>query len=153
MSRASQFLALLATTTVITSAAAAQAAPPAAPDIRVVTISSFRVPLGEDRQKVLDYMKKWMVEPARLNPNVLSYRIIQHFYGSNSSDVAIVAEYPNWAAIGADCAPCDKWFETNMPKENTAERKAVDDALALFQKYYSSHADQIYNANMAFAKR
>ena len=152
MSQASRFLALVATTTVMTSTATAQAVPPAAPDIRILTISTFRVPLGEDRQKVVDYMQKWMVEPARLNPNVLSYRIIQHFYGSNSSDMAIVAEYPNWAAITADCAPCDKWFETNMPKEGTPERKAVDEAQALFLKYYGTHADQIYNANMALAK-
>ncbi len=152
MSRASRFLALLATTTVMTSAANSQAAPSAPPAFRILTISSFRVPLGEDRQNVVDYMKKWMVEPARINPNVLSYRIIQHFYGSNSSDIAIVAEYPDWASITADCPPCAEWFESNMPKEGTPERKAVDEALALFLKYYGSHSDQIYSVDMTLAK-
>lgn len=152
MSPASRLLALVATTTVLTSPAGAQAAPQADPEIRILTISSFRVPLGEERQKVMDFMRKWMVEPARVNPNVLSYRIIQHFYGSNASDVAIVAEYANWEAITADCAPCDQWFEANMPKEGTPERKVVDEAQALFLKYYATHANQIYNANMALAK-
>jgi len=149
---APRVLTLIAFTTLMTSTADAQAAPQTAPDVRIVTISSFRVPLGADRQAVLDYMGKWMVEPARLNPNVLSYRIIQHFYGSNASDMAIVAEYPNWAAIAADCAACDAWFQANMPPEGTPERKAVDEAQALFLKYYGTHADQIYNANMALAK-
>lgn len=152
MNKLSWFLILLPTAAVTASTAMGQAAAPQNPEVRILTISSFRVPLGEDRQRVLDYMKKWMVEPARLNPNILSYRIIQHFYGSNAGDVAIVAEYPNWAAIDADCAPCASWFETNMPKAGTPERKTVDEALALFLKYYSSHSDQVYNANMAFAK-
>ena len=152
MSIASRALTLIAFTTLTTSTAEAQATPQTPADVRIVTISSFRVPLGTDRQAVLDYMGKWMVEPARLNPNVLSYRIIQHFYGSNASDMAIVAEYPNWAAITADCAACDAWFQANMPPEGTPERKAVDEAQALFLKYYGTHTDQIYNANMALAK-
>jgi hypothetical protein len=149
MSRTFLLVPLLSAVSILTSPAAAQGAP----EIRIVTISSFRVPQGEDRQKVLEYMKKWMVEPAKLNPNVLSYRIIQHFYGSNAGDVAIVAEYATWAAITADCQPCDKWLQDNMPTEGTPERKAVDDLAALFFKYYGSHADQIYNADMSLAKR
>ena len=136
----------------LSSLAAAQATPPTAPEIRVLTISSFHVPLGEERTKALDYMKKWMLEPAKLNPNVLSYRIIQLFYGSNAEDVAIVVEYPSWAAITAECKPCAAWFEANMPKQGTPERKAVDELAAQFFKYYSSHAYQIYNVNMSLAK-
>lgn len=146
------FVLLLATAGLTASTARAQAAPPATPETRVLTISSFRVPLGEDRQKVIDFMRKWMVEPARLNPNILSYRIIQHFYGSNASDVAIVAEYPSWGAINAECAPCNAWFEANQPKEGTPERKAVDEATALFLKYYGTHRDEVYNVNMSLAK-
>ena len=151
MSRAFLLLPLCAAATLFSSPVAAQTAP-ATPEFRVLTISSFRVPLGEERTKVLDYMKKWMLEPAKLNPNVLSYRIIQHFYGSNAQDVAIVAEYPNWVAVTADCKPCAAWTEANMPKEGTPERKAVDELVALFLKHYSSHADQIYSVNMSLAK-
>jgi hypothetical protein len=150
MSRRSLLLPFCAATALSTSAAA-QAAPPP-PEFRVLTISSFRVPLGDDRMKVLDYMRKWMLEPAKVNPNVLSYRIIQHFYGSNAQDVAIVAEYPNWAAVTAPCQPCEAWFQSNTPKEGTPERKAFDESVALFLKYYSSHADQVYNVNMSLAK-
>lgn len=129
----------------------AQAAPAQA-EFRVLTISSFRVPLGEDRTRVLEYMEKWMVPPAKMNPNVLSYRIGQHWYGSNSSDVVIVAEYPNWAAVTATCQPCQEWTQTNTPKEGTPERQAFNEAQALFLKYYSTHADQIFTMPTRLAK-
>ncbi len=154
MSRASRLLvfATIAVAVSAASTAAAQAAPAATPELRVVTISSFHVPLGADRQKVMNHMEKWMVAPARINPHVLSYRILQHFYGSDASDVAIVAEYANWDAINAPCQECADWFETNIPKEGTPERKAFDEGTTLFLKYYGNHSDQVYSANMALAK-
>lgn len=149
MSRVSQLSLVLA----LAAAPSLQAqAAPAQPEVHVLTVSSFRVPLGEERTQILQYMEKWMVPPAKMNPNVLSYRIGQHWYGSNSSDLVIVAEYPNWAAVTAPCQPCQQWNQTNMPKEGTPERKAFDESLTLFLKYYSSHADQIFTAPMSLAK-
>jgi len=130
----------------------AQAAPQAPADFRVLTVSSFRVPLGEDRGKVMDFMEKWMVPPTKVNPNVLSYRIGQHWYGANSSDVVIVAEYPNWASMTAPCQPCQEWNRANMPAQGTPERQAFSEAQALFLKYYSTHADQIFQVPNSMAK-
>ncbi len=135
--------------------AAAQAGQQAAPEMRYVTVTAFRVPLGPDRGAVMQWIEKWMVPPARLNPNVLSYRVAGHNYGNNASDVMIIAEYPSWEAIEADCAPCDEWFRANpFPKEGTPERKAHDEMLATFLKYYSTHADQLLQVNMTrFGKK
>lgn len=143
-------LALLASS-LITVPALAQA-DDEQPEVRVVTVSSFRVPLGPDRGKVVDYMRKWMVAPAKLNPNVLQYRVLQHWYGSNAGDMAIIAEYRNLGDLTAPCEPCQKWFQDNMPKEGTPERAAVDEAAQLFFKYYGSHQDQIFSSNMSLAK-
>lgn len=131
----------------------AQAAQQPPSETRFVTVSSFRVPIGPDRTTVLQYMEKWMVPPARMDQNVLSYRVGFHNWGSNASDMVIIAEYLTWPAINADCAPCTKWLEDSRPKEGTPERKTYDDQLAVFQKYYATHADQIYAADMRLAKK
>lgn len=151
MSRLPCITLLLGVALVPARTAQAQAAP-AQPEVHVLTVSSFQVPLGEDRGKVMQYIEKWMVPPARTNPNVISYRVGQHWYGANSSDIVIIAEYPNWSAVTAPCDPCQQWTRNNQPKEGTAERKAFDESLALFLKYYSSHADQIFTVPMSMAK-
>lgn len=144
-------LSLAAATLAAAPALSAQAAP-AQPEFRVLTVSTFRVPLGEDRTRVMEFMEKWMVPPAKINPNVLSYRVGQHWYGSNSSDLVIVAEYPNWAAVTAPCQPCQEWTQTNTPKEGTPERQAFNEAQAFFLKHYSTHADQIFTVPTRMAK-
>jgi hypothetical protein len=133
----------------LASPALAQDSPPT---IHVVTVSTFRVPLGPDRGKVLEYMRSWMVPPAKVNPKVLSYRVVQHWYGSNAGDMAIIVEYADLGDLNADCAPCTAWFEEHFPKEGTPEREAVDELANLFFKYYGSHQDQIYSADMSLAK-
>lgn len=152
MSPTRQFFAAVATVILLTAGAGAQAAQQQTPQMRVMTISTFKVPLGEDRQKIVEYMRKWMVEPARMNPNVLSYRVLQHMYGSDASEIAIVAEYDNWAAITAPCEPCQAWMEKSMPAEGTPQRKEVDAMLEVFLKYYSDHADQVYVASLDLTK-
>jgi hypothetical protein len=153
MSPARQCLAAAMTVALATTAISAQAAQQQAPAMHVITISSFKVPLGEDRQKVVDYLRKWMVEPARMNPHVLSYRVIQHMYGSDAGDVAIMGAYENWAAVTAPCEPCNAWMQQNLPAEGTPARKAVDDAQALFLKYYSNHSDQVFVSPLDLAKQ
>lgn len=142
----------LVTATLAAAPALSAQAAPAQAEFRVLSVSSFRVPLGEDRTRVTEFMEKWMVPPAKMNPNVLFYRIGQHWYGSNSSDMVIVVEYPSWAAVTATCQPCQEWIQTNTPKEGTPERQAFNQAQALFLKYYSTHADQIFTVPTRMAK-
>jgi len=151
---------MLTTTLLALTAGALTAAPAAAqaaaagqqPNFHVVTVSTFRVPLGPDRPTVIGYIRKWMAGPAKLNPKVVSYRVLQHWYGANAGDMAIAVEYASWADVTAPCEPCQQWFQENMPAEGTPERKAVDEAQALFIKYYGSHQDNIYTMDMSMAK-
>lgn len=128
--------------------AAAQAEEEEAPPNTFVQITSFKVPLGEDRQKVMMWIDTIMAPAAKLNPNVLSYRVAAHNYGSNASDVIIISEYPDWASITAPCGqPCQDYFEATQPEEGS-EREAMWDGIqAVFLKYYSTHRDEIYFAN------
>ena len=116
------------------------------PELRYVTTTSFTIPLGDDFGTVMAWVDSVMVPSARMNPNVLSYRVAVHNWGNRSGDVVIITEFPSWAAITAPCEACDEWAEMTQPAEKWP------DALAAFQKYYSGHSDEIYIANMARAK-
>lgn len=127
--------------------AAAQADDQTPPN-RFVEITSFRVPIGEDRQKVLMWVDSVMVPAARLNPNVLSYRVAIHNYGSNAGDILIISEYADWASITAPCGqPCQDYFEERQPEEGSERDMMYDELQTLFLKYYGTHRDEIYLAN------
>lgn len=132
--------------------AAAQAAAPE-PELRYVTTTRFEVPAGPERQKVLMWIDSVMVPQARMNPNVLEYRVIIHNWGHNSNDVLIVAEYPSWTAIEAPCPACDKWAQSQERKAGTPERAKWDELGSTFGKYFAGHVDEIYVADMSRAKR
>ncbi len=122
-----------------------------------MTISKFHVPVGEDRQKVMQFLEMVMVPQARLNPNILSYRVATHYYGSASTEVLLIAEYPDWAAVEADCgAPCEEWQEANMPAEGTPEYDEMQERWQAWLKYYlggrHGHSDEIYTVQMNRAK-
>lgn len=133
--------------------AAAQASPAQQPDVRYITTTRFAVPAGPERDKLLMFVDSIMVPQAKMNPNVLSYRVAIHNWGANSNDVVIMAEYPNWAAIEAPCPACDKWLEGRQPKEGTPERAKWDDIGATFGKYFAGHHDEIYATSMSRAKK
>lgn len=123
-----------------------------APDFNYITVTRIRMPATQDREKAMEWVDKVMAPGAKLNPNVLWYRVATHNWGSNSEDVVIMAEYDEWADIEGDCPACDAWFEENQPEEDTPEREEWDAMAEAFFEYFSGHRDEIYATNMSRAK-
>jgi hypothetical protein len=124
------------------------------PEARFVTVSKFAMPQDTtQRRLVFMAIDSIMVPQARMNPNVLSYRVLAHNWGANSSDVLITAEYPSWGAIEAECAACDQWVESKTPAPGTPERARWNAMVAAFQRAYEGHSDEIYSAQMRRAKQ
>lgn len=124
------------------------------PETHVLTVTTFQLPPGEEGQKVMRFIDRVIAPQAKNNPNVLSYRIAQHYWGSTSSEVKIIAEYADWASVEAECgAPCEEWEEANLPEEGTPEREEFDDLAQAWQRaFFQGHSDEIYNLNMSRAK-
>jgi len=123
------------------------------PGTRITTVTSFNVPFG-DRGTVIPFMVDRVLPATQLNPKAITVRLLFHNWGSDASQVAIVAEYASLADVDSECGqPCKDYFDANpIPEEGTPEREAFDKAGALFSKYYSRHSDEIYVAPMGFAK-
>lgn len=137
----------------VPSRGAAQA-PAQQQEVRYVTISTFAMPQDTMQQRLLMMtIDSVMVPQARMNPNVLSYRILTHNWGANSRDILIVAEYANWAAIEAECPACDQWLESKTPAAGSAARAQWDALGAVFARSFQGHADEIYTAQMTRAKK
>jgi hypothetical protein len=123
-------------------------------EVRYVTITKFQMPRDTaDMRLLMMAIDSVMVPQARMNPNVLSYRVLTHNWGANSSDILIMAEYPNWAAIEAECQACDQWLQSKMPAEGTPERAQWNAMGSAFQRAYAGHSDEIYAAQMRRAKQ
>ncbi len=124
------------------------------PGYRVIAVTTFDVPYGPDRGAILEFMRDRWLPGIQLNPSVLGLRVAQHYYGSNADQIVVISEYAEWADITAPCgAPCDEYFEAHpLPEEGTPEREEFNRVVALWQKLYSSHRDEIYNTWMGVAK-
>jgi len=122
------------------------------PVIHYITTTTWDFPGGEQGQKAFEWIEKVMVPAARMNPNVLSYRVGFHIWGSNSAQAVVIAEYADWNAINADCEPCAAAFEEQQPAEGTPEREAWDAMAQAFFQGYRGHHDEIYAVNMDHAK-
>lgn len=127
---------------------AAQEDEGADPTVHYISVTTFRAPPGEQRSQAMQWIREVMVPGARMNPNVLSYRVATHNWGSNAKDITIIAEYPSWEAIEADCEPCNEWFEEQQPEEGTPEREEWDARFDAFIGYYLDHSDELYAVNM-----
>lgn len=123
------------------------------PGTRVMTVTSFSVPYTQQGQ-VIEWMRQYFLPGGQLNPNVLSYRVMTHYYGSNASEIIIMAEYEDLAGIEAPCGePCAEYFEQNAaPEEGEEGYEEFQESLDLWQKYYSHHTDQIYTVPMEASK-
>jgi hypothetical protein len=64
-----------------------------APEIRYVTMTRLDVPMGADRQSVLDMYERVIAPQNRMDPNVVSFSVATHNWGSNSNDIVIITEY------------------------------------------------------------
>jgi hypothetical protein len=123
-------------------------------EVHYVTVSKFALPQDTtQRRLVLMAIDSVLVPQARMDPNVLSYRVLTHNWGANSSDILIMAEYATWAAIEAECAACVQWLQSKTPAAGTSERARWDAMGAAFQRAYDGHSDEIFSAQMRRAKQ
>ncbi len=123
-----------------------------APEFHYVTVTSFDNPGGEDGGLISQYISTVLAPLAKLDSNVLSFKVARHNWGGNSADIVLIYEYADWAAIEGDCEACSAWFEANVPEDGTPER---DEWRAMNQAYfraYLGHSDEIYSVNMDLAK-
>ena len=127
------------------------------PGTRSVVIATFEVPYHV-RDKVVPYIQEHEVPLQRLNPNVLTYRVLVHRWGSDGAELAYYWELEELADIDSlgveDCGqPCEEYRKEHPEPEEGDERyEEFKEAERLYQKYYSSHRDEIYVAPMEAAK-
>lgn len=112
---------------------------------RYVAVTIFDVPY-QDRAKVMSYMEEYFLPGWQLDPHTKNFRMLVHNWGSDGSQIVMMAEYDSWADIEGDCGkPCDDYFAKHpQPEEGTPAYEAGQ----LFAKYYSKHHDEIYNTQM-----
>lgn len=120
-----------------------------APTTRIVTSTSFNVPF-QDRAKFFAFANEYFIPAVQLHPKVLNFRLLNHNWGSDGSQIIMVAEYASFNDIEADCGkPCDDYFAAHeAPEEGDAGYAEYQENLAVFNKYYSTHSDEIYATNM-----
>jgi hypothetical protein len=126
--------------------AEAQDAPPV---VRYVASTSFDVPY-QDRAQVVSFLEEYFLPGYQLHPKVLNFRMLNHNWGSSGSQIIMVAEYATFADIDADCgAPCEAYYaQHEAPEEGEAGYAEYEEKADLFNKYYSSHSDEIYATQM-----
>ncbi len=133
-------------------AAFAQEEEEAEPVFHYLTVSTFESPGGEEGALIRESFETIGAPLAKVNPNVISYRVAVHNWGSNSAQVLIITEYADWAGITAECEECHAWFHENQPEEGTPEREEWDAMSSAFSKAFREHSDEIYSVNMDLAK-
>ncbi len=131
-------------------AAVAQDMEDGPPQTGIVTISTFKVPMNEDRGKVMEWIEKMVTPMERANPNVMAFYVLTHYYGADSRDMVMVRVYKDLAAIEAPCGePCQAYREANpLPEEGTPEREELMELWQTFMKYNGKHSDEIYTAHL-----
>jgi hypothetical protein len=124
-----------------------------APETVVVAMATMKVPLGEDRQKFMQFVEQYVAPQSRNDPNLLAYHVLAHYYGSNSSEVVIVSVYENLAAIEEPCGdPCSDWWEANAPSEGEEGYEEFVDLRDTYFKYFAKHSDEIYMSRTDLSK-
>jgi hypothetical protein len=115
-----------------------------------VTATSVEVPFGDDRAKFISFLEEYFLPGIQLHPKVKNFRMLNHNWGSNASAIVLVAEYDTFADIEAECGqPCDDYFaQHEAPEEGDAGYEEYQEKLAVFNKYYAKHSDEIYSTNM-----
>ena len=134
------------------AASLSAAAFPSVPDLvaqetdvetRVITVTTFHVPVGEKLRAALDYLDKYSVPAARENPHVLRFRYATHAWGSTAANVWIIHEHESLAAVEEAQAWGSAWFEERFPA-GTWERSEADRAFEEdYAPYLSKHEDHI----------
>lgn len=124
-----------------------------APETRIIAVTHMKIPFA-DRATVLPFMREYFLPGGQVNPNVISQRVLMHYYGSDARDVVVVTEYEDLAALEAPCGqPCDDYEERNPPPEEGEEGyEEYEEAQDLFAKYFAHHHDEIFVAPMELSK-
>ena len=65
---------------IVLSAGYAQAQQQDSP-MRYVTVTTFDVPYGPDRAKVMSFLNEYMLPATQLNPSVKNFRLLTHVWG------------------------------------------------------------------------
>lgn len=137
----------------VPQAAHAQDGDDGASETVIVAMAKVKVPFGEERAKFMQFVEEYVTPQERNNPNVLAYHVLEHYYGSNSSDVVVVTVYENLAAIEAPCGdPCREWWEANVPAEGEEGREEFEDVRDTYWKYMVKHSDEVYSSDTARSK-
>lgn len=120
---------------------------------RMVAVTTFEVPYT-DRAQVWSFMRDHYLPAIQLHPKVLNLRVMTHMYGSGGAEVIIMREVADWADINSPCGePCAEYREAHpIPDEGSAGWDDYAAARDLFQKYYSTHRDEIYSVIRAATK-
>ena len=128
----------------------AQAQEPPAPPTRVVTATTVEVPFGPDRAMFVSFLEEYFLPGIQLHPKIKNFRMLNHNWGSNGSMIVLVAEYDTFADIEAECGqPCDDYFaQHEAPEEGDSGYEEYQEKLAVFNKYYAKHSDEIFSTNM-----
>lgn len=119
------------------------------PTLRYVQTTSFEVPY-EDRDDVISYLVEYLYPSIQLNPRVKNFRILNHYFGSSGANIILVSEFDTFADIDAECgAPCEEYeAQHEEPEEGDDGYEEHARKVALFNKYFSKHSDEIYTTNM-----
>ena len=137
----------------VPQAATAQDMEDGPPQTGIVTMSTMKVPMGQERAQVMEWIEKMVTPMERANPNVIAFYVLTHYYGADSHDVVLVRVYKDLAAIEAPCGePCAAYREANpVPEEGTPEREEMMELWQTFMKYNGNHSDEIYMARLDLA--
>lgn len=77
---------------------------------------------------------------TRKNPKILSQRVLQHHYGSDSQQLIVITEYKNWADVEEARKLNAELFQKHWA--DAKQRQAFNQALG---KYFEAgHSDEIY---------
>ena len=145
------FLLALAAVLLAAGSPGAVRAQEPAPEIRTLVITAFTIPLGEG-QKFNEYVDKYIVPPAKADPNVLSFRFARHHYGGGKDNAWFIVEYESLEGLYRSEEFQNDWYDENFP-EGTPEREAADKATEEdFLPFFSDHVDEITTTNMSRAK-
>ena len=123
------------------------------PERVVVAIATVMVPLGEERGQFMEFVERVVAPQARNNPNILAFHVLEHYYGSKSSEVKLVRVYAGLGAIEEPCGdPCRTWAEANLPDEGEEGYEELSAAGDTYFKFFSKHSDEIYTSRADLSK-
>ena len=99
----------------------------------------------------VETLKKYRQE-VKADPNVLTFRLARHHWGSGKANAWFIAEYESLDGLYRSEEFQSDWYDENFP-EGTPEREAADKATEEdFLPFFSDHVDEITTTNMSRAK-